>query len=196
MMRFPVIVLASVMFTTGGTPISSGWFDPPAGPLPWSTPSLPDAEWSEEPPTVTLDPVEHSTGYAAQLADTTTLIDDTTAPLTPLVDLSAEVTDPAGPLPVASEGDFELGFEPLGEPITATGFAADVGSRLGVLFQYARSIASFTTIGPVGLFFGFLLVVSIWFAVVNLVIFAIQIIDALWSFTTRLIDAIGEIVPL
>lgn len=132
---------------------------------------------------IVLPTPAHGAGWTEQQEDAEEQVDTW---LSPVVAINAALSDwlgIGGTLPDASEGDFDTGLAPIQETGTAYEFADDLGSRIGLLFQYARAISELPPwFGGIGLL---IIGCTAWLFLMRFINFAISIADMLWSLLTQ-----------
>lgn len=102
----------------------------------------------------------------------------------------------AGALPDAAAGDFETGFDNIDDESggSAFTFAANMGSSIGILFEFARSLSGYGFFS-IGTLVTFVMACSAWLALYRFFMFAFGIADMLWSVLVQGVQALGEALP-
>jgi hypothetical protein len=158
-------------------------------PLPWPVPIFPSITTSSVP-ALDLAEAAHSEDYEEQVEETEEMVETWTGPMTTVNDtLESWIVE----IPEdAQEGDFDSGMTELGSSTYDT--AESLGTEIGTVFSYVRTLRGITT-GGVGTFFDVLLICIALLILVNLFIFVVQVTDMLISLFLQGIQALGEALP-
>jgi hypothetical protein len=171
-------------------------FAVPDGPLPWALPLMPNTTFTLVAPDLTLDPISHSGGFSAIVAD----IEDRAALVEgPMSDIIADLDALAGPggtLPDLSGGgaaDTTLDPNATGS-MTISDFQDNLTSDIVTVFSYARIAQS---IGMAFLvhFFIILFISLAWQMLVRFILFAIQLFDGAVALFDKLKQLILFFLP-
>lgn len=153
-----------------------------------SIPNMPPVPIFPTMPAPTAVPVVlptpgHAPDWTERQAEAEEQVDAWMSPIEAITNVLSGWVGVSGALPDASEGDFDTGLAPIQETGTAYEFAADLGSRIGTMFGYARAINELPDwFGAIGIL---ILGCTAWLFLMRFINFAISIADMVWSLVTQ-----------
>jgi hypothetical protein len=163
--------------------------------FPWAIPLFPFIPDVEVPVIELSDPV-HSEDYEANLTELETTVETWTEPIDEVNGVMDNwLGTTATQMPDTTSGDFSTGLQPVDDIGTAYEFAEWLGTSIGTLFQYMRSISNLPGT-VVTVLIGGLLAVSGWLFFIRMLKYVMQIFDAGWSLARDIYHAIMEFIPL
>ena len=167
------------------------WFDVPSGSLPWTVPSFPapETDLGLEVPDDTMDAVEHTAGYATQIADMEARYTAIQTPIATAIDLADDWIGGVE-LPDMTYGDFDTELNPTGSgSMYLSDFTTDLTENIALVYQYIRLLTSID-IGGTIYAVGFIMICVAWMFLLNFVKFGIQIADMIYSLVVSIIELI------
>jgi len=150
---------------------------------------FPDAEDMDIP---TFPPPEHGEDYEQQEIDFTDQVNLWMAPVQAIQAVMANWFGETGAMPDSEGGDFDPGIDPAGD--SAFDFAAGIGTNIAVMFDYTRALSGLTSYS-IGTLIVFMIGCAAWLALMRFIIFALAILDMLWSILVQGVQALGEAAP-
>jgi len=164
-------------------------FDVPDGKIPWDLPIFPNPTANED---VTPEAPSHSDDYEDKISKMQERFDSVQQPIEDADAQMEELLGTGGMLEDITGEDAVIPVDVEGyDNISVLTTASALGDKIGLIFSYARAIATQTDYGSeITYLFLFIFLCIVWMMFIRAVTFAINVADFCFNVVTKIIELI------